>query len=145
MGHQLTEADYIEEAKRRLNAWGAEDWRQRQLQGYAHETLEQVLHDYKMVPRAAGMRKEPERADVVEIDTIVSRMKSQPGGENIVTALRIFHGARKRARDEHGVWHEDGRLSPAEVATLMRVSRAQVRHWLDSGWWWVAAALAHSV
>lgn len=140
---QLSEADYMDEAKRRLNDWGAEDWRQRQLSGFARETLEQVMADYRMIPHATGMRKEVERPDIIEIDEIVSKLGQQPGGQDIVRALWTFHAVRKRERDGHGVWHEDGRLSQNEVAAVMGRSRAQVRSWLESGWWWVAAALAH--
>ena len=153
MSQELVVADYIDEAKQRLNAWGAEDWRQRQLAGFSRETLEQVMSDYRMIPRASGMRKEPERPDVVEVDSIVALLLKQPGGRDIVRALWLFHAMRKTehlpAHDSSGaerddfIEHDAGRLSQEEIATLMEKSRAQVRSWLERGWMWVAASLAH--
>lgn len=159
MSGELSEADFISEARRRLAEWGHEDWRQRKLGGFARESLESILKDYKMVPRASGMRKEPDRPDVIEVDSIVSSLaRNHPAGRDIALTLWLFYAFRKTegaaGKDSTGrehlddiTFHEGGRLSPAEVGLMMKPqrSRAQVRAWLDIGDSWVAARLSACV
>lgn len=144
--------DWIGEAREALARWGSEDWRQRQLGGYARETLEQVLADYRMVPRASGMRREPEKPEIIEIDGIVSQLARQPnGGDKARAALWLWYAVRKiEAVPSHDQWgqerdpvkHEGGRLTEKECSELMKCSRAQFRAWREMGLTWVAAALS---
>lgn len=145
--------DFMAEARERLARWGAEDWRQRQRGGFARETLEQSLRDYKFIPRATGMRAEAERPEVVEMDVIVSALSSIPGGDRYRLALWLWFAVRKTetlpSKDQDGndrldlmVEHEAGRLTESDCARLMQCSRATFRGWRDTGMTWVAGALA---
>lgn len=144
--------DFIAEAKDRLRAWGAEDWRQRRRGGYAQESLEQAMRDHGFIPKATGMRKEAEKPEIVRIDEIVSQLARQPGGDRARLALWLWYAPRKLelalSHDQDGVErtdlveHEAGRLTELECSLAMHCSRAQFRAYRDTGLTWVAAALS---
>ena len=144
--------DWIAEAKDRLRAWGAEDWRQRQRGGYARESLEQAMREHGFIPKATGMRKEMEKPEIVEIDEIVSQLATQTGGDKARLALWLWYAPRKMesvpSHDQYGtersdrVEHEAGRLTELECSQVLQCSRAQFRVYRDTGHVWVAAALS---
>lgn len=130
--------DFIEEAKRRLRDWAAEERRQLRieldetgepiLKGWDSQTILQAMMLYGgSNPRGTGMRKERERPDILETDAVISRIAKQKKGEAIRTALYL---------------HYVFKMSYGQGSRFLHCSKNQYRDYIDQGHSWVAGALA---
>ena len=131
--------DWIAEAKNRLKSWGAEELRQLRLtkeaggdivlRGWPTDTVAYVVMRHGgRAPAGTGMRKEPEKQDIVDTDEIISRLQAgHPNGDEI-----------RRVLYAHYVF----RFSVRQGARMTHTSVRGYRNWLEVGQAWVAGGLA---
>lgn len=134
--------DFIAEAKARLKAWGAEERRQLKidmdgmgnpvLRGWDSQTIAHTLMRHGgRAPAGTGMRKEPDRAEIVETDGIVSRLQAgNPAGDEIRSVLYA---------------HYVFKLSIRQGARMTHRSVPAYRSLLESGQAWVAGDLSRAL
>ena len=94
--------DFIEEAKHRLRQWGAEERKQLRIDidgdgspimtGWDSQTIAQALMTHGgRAPTGTGMRKEPEKPEIVETDSMVSMLPHLRRDGDTVRAVLYLH------------------------------------------------------